>query len=165
MRARSRRCLSGPAAVALAVLLAAGSAAAQAPTGPPPAEPPPTAPAAPAPPAPAGPNTGRISLSAGIDVPTDYYFRGIVQETEGYILQPYGDVTVKLVERAGPMSNLGFTLGLWNSLHGGPTGVEGAGRAVSRAPTRRSGTRRTSTPSSAPRGGTTSPPSSSIPPT
>ncbi|HXG05071.1 MAG TPA: hypothetical protein VNO23_16870, partial [Candidatus Binatia bacterium] len=102
---------------------------------PPPVTPPPTAPAAPAPPPPAGPNTGRISLSAGIDAPTDYYFRGIVQETEDYILQPYGEVTFKLVERAGPMSNLGFTLGLWNSLHGGPTGVEGgAGGAESTDP-------------------------------
>lgn len=117
----------GLGVVSLVVLLAAAPALAQAPTGPAPAEPP-TAPAAPAPPA--GPNTGRISLSAGLDVPTDYYFRGIVQETEDYILQPYGEVTFKLVERAGPMSNLGFTLGLWNSLHGGPTGVEGGAGGV-----------------------------------
>lgn len=121
----------GLGAVSLAVLLVAGPARAQAPAGPPPAEP--AAPGAPASSAPAGPNTGRIALSAGIDVPTDYYFRGIVQETEDYILQPYGELTFKLVERAGPLSNLGLTFGLWNSLHGGPTGVEGGAGGVESA--------------------------------
>ena len=43
-----------------------------------------------------GPNTGRISISAGADYTTDYYFRGIVQETRDYIVQPYGDLTFKL---------------------------------------------------------------------
>jgi hypothetical protein len=72
-----------------------------------------------------GPNTGRIALSAGVDFPTDYYFRGIVQETEDYIIQPYGELTFRLYEGGGAFTNLGFTLGTWNSLHGGPTGIEG----------------------------------------
>lgn len=93
-----------PAGVALALLLAVagpGEAGAQA------------------------PNTGRIGLAAGVDVPTAYFFRGILQEDQDYILQPYGELTSRLVEQAGPVSNLGLTLGVWNSLHGGPTGVEG----------------------------------------
>jgi hypothetical protein len=78
-----------------------------------------------------GPNTGRISFSGGIDVPTDYFFRGIAQEKDGfvdgnYILQPYGDLTVKLLEGQGAVTNIGLTFGLWNSLHGGPSGVEGS---------------------------------------
>jgi hypothetical protein len=78
-----------------------------------------------------GPNTGRISFSGGIDVPTDYFFRGIAQEKDGfvdgnYILQPYGDLTFKLLEGKGAVTNLGLTFGLWNSLHGGPSGVEGS---------------------------------------
>jgi hypothetical protein len=72
-----------------------------------------------------GPNTGRISLSMGMDWTTHYFFRGILQEDQDYILQPYGDVTFKLLEGQGPLTNLGFTLGLWNSLHGGPSGVDG----------------------------------------
>ena len=72
-----------------------------------------------------GPNTGRIALSAGVDFPTDYYFRGIVQETRDYIIQPYGDVTLKLWDGVPTFGNLALTLGLWNSLHGGPTGVDG----------------------------------------
>ncbi|MBI2217866.1 MAG: hypothetical protein HYU51_11255 [Candidatus Rokubacteria bacterium] len=72
-----------------------------------------------------GPNTGRISLGAGIDVPTDYYFRGIVQETEDVIVQPYAEITFKLLKNAGPLTGMGLTLGTWNSLHGGPTGLDG----------------------------------------
>ncbi len=74
----------------------------------------------------AAPNTGRISLSAGVDFPTDYYFRGIVQETEGYIVQPYGELTFKLFESKTALTGLGLTVGSWNSLHGGPTGIEGS---------------------------------------
>jgi hypothetical protein len=79
----------------------------------------------PAPPAEAKPNTGRVSLSAGVDWTTDYYFRGIRQEDEDWIFQPYGDITFKLVEGTPALGNLGLTVGLWNSLHGGPTGVDG----------------------------------------
>jgi hypothetical protein len=71
-----------------------------------------------------GPNTGRISLSAGADWTTDYYFRGIVQETRGYIVQPYGEVTFKLWDGVPAFGNLALSLGTWNSLHGGPTGIE-----------------------------------------
>jgi hypothetical protein len=71
------------------------------------------------------PNTGRISISAGVDVTTDYYFRGIVQETRDYIVQPYGDLTFRLWDGVPAFGNLALTIGTWNSLHGGPTGVEG----------------------------------------
>jgi len=73
-----------------------------------------------------GPNTGRVSLGMGMDVTTHYFFRGILQEDQDYIIQPYGEVTFKLVEGEGALTGLGFTLGLWNSLHGGPSGVDGA---------------------------------------
>jgi len=72
-----------------------------------------------------GPNTGRVSLSLGMDWTTHYFFRGILQEDQGIILQPYGDVTFKLLEGQGPLTNLGLTIGLWNSLHEGPTGTGG----------------------------------------
>ena len=62
-------------------------------------------------PAPAGPNTGRLS------------FRGIVQETEDLILQPYLNLTVKLYEAdQGVLTGINFTTGIWNSLHWGATG-------------------------------------------
>jgi hypothetical protein len=73
--------------------------------------------------APAGPNTGRISIAGGVDFPTDYYFRGIVQETEDAIVQPYLNLTVKLYEAdQGVLTGINATAGIWNSLHWGPTG-------------------------------------------
>jgi hypothetical protein len=72
-----------------------------------------------------GPNTGRISLNAGVDFPTRYYFRGILQENQDVIIQPFADITFKLYESKGPLSTLSLTLGTWNSFHGGPTGMEG----------------------------------------
>ena len=75
---RQRRGGMRRAAVAMAVLMVLAAATAA------PAQTP-----APAPPAPeAKPNTGRVSLSAGIDWTTDYYFRGILQEDDDYIFQP-----------------------------------------------------------------------------
>jgi hypothetical protein len=74
-----------------------------------------------------GPNTGRISISAGTDVTTDYYFRGIIQETRDYIVQPYGELTFKLWDGVPAFSDLALTFGTWNSLHGGPTGIRGDG--------------------------------------
>lgn len=99
-------------------------AQAPAPSPAPPAPPGGPASAAPAPPVDSkGPNTGRIGLTLGADWASAYFFRGIRQETDGFILQPYGEVAFKLVESAGAMSNLTFALGSWNSLHtGGNTG-------------------------------------------
>jgi hypothetical protein len=73
----------------------------------------------------AKPNTGRVALSAGIDWTTDYYFRGILQEDDSYIFQPWGEVTFKLFEGSPAFGNVGLTIGTWNSLHGGETGVAG----------------------------------------
>jgi hypothetical protein len=97
----------------LALVLGAGVALAQTPA------------AVPAPVADAKPNTGRVSLTAGVDWTTDYYFRGILQEDKDYIFQPYGEITFKLLEGGPAFGNLGLTIGTWNSLHGGPTGVDG----------------------------------------
>ena len=77
-----------------------------------------------APPAPAGPNTGRLSVSAGVDWTSAYFFRGIKQETEDLILQPYGELSVKLLQDAGPLTSLSLAAGIWNSLHTGPTGSD-----------------------------------------
>jgi hypothetical protein len=79
----------------------------------------------PAPPPEATPNTGRVSLAAGVDWTTDYFFRGILQEDDDYIFQPYGEIAFKLLEGGPAFGNLALTVGTWNSLHGGPTGVSG----------------------------------------
>ena len=55
-------------------------------------------------------NNGAVSLSAGVDVVNQYYFRGIVQETGGFIAQPFLDGSISL----GAAS---ITAGTWSSLH------------------------------------------------
>jgi hypothetical protein len=40
-------------------------------------------------------------------------------------LQPYAELTFKLIENAGPLTGMGLTFGTWNSLHWGPTGIDG----------------------------------------
>ena len=104
-------CWTRAAAVATVVTIAAlAPAAAQTPAPTPAPTPPP-------------PNTGRISIAGGVDFTTDYYFRGIVQETEDLIMQPYFNLTLKLFEAdEGVLTGVNFTTGIWNSLHWGPTG-------------------------------------------
>ena len=55
-------------------------------------------------------NAGNISMSAGTDVVNQYFFRGIVQETGGFIMQPYLDASISF----GAAS---ITAGTWSSLH------------------------------------------------
>ena len=73
-----------------------------------------------------GPNTGDVSLSAGIDFTTDYYFRGIRQEGRGFIFQPYAELGFNLFEGEDTVTSMDWFVGTWNSLHaGGPTGTDG----------------------------------------
>lgn len=51
------------------------------------------------------------TVAVGIDIPTDYYWRGIVQETEGFIAQPFVDLGVTLSD------TVSFNVGTWTSLH------------------------------------------------
>ena len=61
------------------------------------------------------PNSGAISVGAGIDFGTDYFFRGIVQETEGFIAQPYLEAGMSLHD--GDAASVSLTAGTWSSLH------------------------------------------------
>ena len=68
----------------------------------------------------AAPNSGMLGFSAGVDFVSDYYFRGIIQETGGFIAQPFLDASMSL----GPVS---ITAGTWNSLHSvSGSGFDGA---------------------------------------
>ena len=67
------------------------------------------------------------SLSFGLDLPSQYFFRGIIQENEGFIVQPWIELGANLLPDDGdsPLGGLDLTVGLWNSLHSGPSGTEG----------------------------------------
>ncbi len=70
-------------------------------------------------PALAGPNQGRVSFSVGNDFTTAYFFRGILQERNGFIWQPYGEINVSLYstdDETDPMRGFGLFVGSWNSI-------------------------------------------------
>ena len=70
----------------------------------------------------AAPNTGKLSISGGVDITTAYFFRGILQERDGFIIQPYGELGWALFrgkedDGKGDWSGLSLFGGTWASLH------------------------------------------------
>ena len=85
------------------------------------------------PPAPTPPaaNTGAIKLTAGLDVPSLYYFRGIRQESDQKItLWPYGDVGITLMSADKGLKSVAVNFGVWNSLHTGSSGLNGPSKQL-----------------------------------
>lgn len=66
----------------------------------------------------------RIHFSGGVDYTTSYFFRGIRQEDEGFIVQPWGELSLDLA--SWDDASLGLAVGIWNSIHG-DTDTAGAG--------------------------------------
>jgi hypothetical protein len=74
-----------------------------------------------------GPNRGRVSLSFNNDFVTAYFFRGIVQERNGFIWQPSLDIGINLYEGEGALTSLDIGVGTWNSVHSNKTLASGSG--------------------------------------
>jgi hypothetical protein len=68
--------------------------------------------------------------SWGIDFTNQYFFRGIAQENQGVIAQPWFQLGYSLYDGGETVRSLGLTFGLWNSLHDGPTGTTGGDRSM-----------------------------------
>ncbi|MDX2131576.1 MAG: hypothetical protein SFY69_05965 [Planctomycetota bacterium] len=62
----------------------------------------------------------RFGITLGADVTNAYFFRGIRQETTGFILQPYADVSLEVFRAED--ATLSVKAGMWNSYHGTSTG-------------------------------------------
>ena len=62
-------------------------------------------------------NTGNVSFSAGVDFTTHYFFRGALQEDQGLITQPYGEMGATLFESDGIIKELDMYAGIWSSFH------------------------------------------------
>lgn len=95
-------------AVACAVVLfgAAGRLAAQAPT-------------------PSGP--GAIAVSAAVDFPSVYFFRGFRQEDRPKLtFEPHADVDVRLYTGDRELKSVSASFGTWNSFHSGSSGSKGS---------------------------------------
>jgi hypothetical protein len=72
------------------------------------------------------PNPGSITFTGGLDAPTVYVFRGILQETDPKItLWPYGDLGLALASGEGTVKSVGVNFGVWNSLQTGSSGSDG----------------------------------------
>lgn len=70
-------------------------------------------------------NNGAISLSAGIDFTTAYFFRGILQEKHGVIAQPYAEIDGNVYSGDGFIKGASVDFGTWNSIHSKKTGASG----------------------------------------
>ena len=68
-----------------------------------------------------------ISGKLGVDFTTQYFFRGIVQENQGVIAQPWLDLGIHAYEGDGALRNLNLVIGQWNSLHSQQTQGGGSG--------------------------------------
>jgi hypothetical protein len=72
------------------------------------------------------PNPGAITFTGGVDVPTVYVFRGIVQETDPkFTMWPYGDIGLALMSGDGSVKSVGVNVGVWNSVQTGSSGTDG----------------------------------------
>ena len=62
-----------------------------------------------------------ITGDIGLAVVSEYVSRGIVQENQGFIAQPYLDLYFKLYEGTGFFNKVSLNAGLWSSFHSNHT--------------------------------------------
>jgi hypothetical protein len=68
-----------------------------------------------------GPNTGRLHFLFGADVTNAYYYRGLRQEDDGILVQPYASISFDAITREDWA--LALSLSTWNSFHDQGTGT------------------------------------------
>lgn len=68
----------------------------------------------------------RVSFDAGLDITSEYFFRGYLQEDQGFISQPWAEASFNL--RDSDDWSLDATLGIWNSFHSEHTASNGTGQ-------------------------------------
>lgn len=67
-----------------------------------------------------------LSTSLGVDITSAYFFRGYLQEDDGFIAQPWFEVGAVLIEPGeGGDFQLDLAAGTWNSFHSEQTGALG----------------------------------------
>ena len=68
-------------------------------------------------------NQGRLSFSLGTDITSQYFFRGYLQEDQGFIFQPWAELGVSIVDRMDNSPGVSLVFGSWSSLHSEKTGA------------------------------------------
>ena len=69
-----------------------------------------------------------ITGDIGFDVVSNYITKGVVQENQGFIIQPYADLHFRIYKGAGALTSVTVDLGIWNSFHSHRPGVGGSTR-------------------------------------
>jgi hypothetical protein len=66
-----------------------------------------------------------VTITAGVDFPSVYFFRGIRQEADPQLTTfAAGDVGVSLFSGDGALKSANINFGVWNSLHTGTSGTQ-----------------------------------------
>lgn len=66
------------------------------------------------------PVDAQVAVSAGVDFPSLYYFRGVRQETDPALtMWPWVDVGIPIMEGDGMIQSATLNIGSWNSIHTG----------------------------------------------
>ena len=68
-------------------------------------------------------NQGDLSFSFGAEITSAYFFRGYVQEDQGFIFQPWAELGVTLVDGVDNSPGVSLVFGNWNSFHSEKTGA------------------------------------------
>jgi hypothetical protein len=75
----------------------------------------------------ADPNTGSLTFTGTYDFPSLYLFRGIRQEIDpGLTMWPAADLKFDFMTGDGGVKSFAANIGVWNSLHTGSSGLDGA---------------------------------------
>jgi len=73
---------------------------------------------------PKDPNPGALTLTGSIDFLNQYMFRGIRQNSTGFVTWPAVDLGIAAFSGEGGLKSVGINFGTWNSLHSGDTGAD-----------------------------------------
>jgi hypothetical protein len=65
-----------------------------------------------------------ITLRAGLDMTSQYFFRGILQENQGVVGQPWAELQLHFYRSESLISDVYLFSRSWNSFHSGPSGTE-----------------------------------------
>jgi len=71
-----------------------------------------------------------ITGDLGVNVVSAYFSRGILQENQSAIVEPYADLYFKLYEGDGFLNKATLNLGVWDSAHEEHTGAIGTGSST-----------------------------------
>jgi hypothetical protein len=69
--------------------------------------------------------TADVAVATGIDVASEYVFRGVPQNSTRAVVWPFADLTARVLSSDGPLKRVTVNAGFWNSLNTGDTGADG----------------------------------------